>query len=146
MYASLDKGKKVKYTETPIPPDFLDHMICASSESMQELPDSSIHLMVTSPPYNAQKEYDEDLSLAEYLNLLESVWRKLTGFSFPAEGLAINVAKLGRKPYLPLHSLIIEQMLSIGYLMRGEVIWDKAPPAPALPPPGEAGVLPVIRS
>ena len=126
MYAGLDKGKKVKYTETPIPPEFLDHIICASSESMQDLPDSSIHLMVTSPPYNAQKEYDEDLSLEEYLNLLESVWRETYRVLVPGGRVCINVANLGRKPYLPLHSLIIEQMLSIGYLMRGEVIWDKA--------------------
>ena len=128
MYAGLDKGKKVKYTETPIPPEFLDHIVCASSESMQELPDNSIHLMhlVTSPPYNAQKEYDEDLSLAEYLNLLESVWRETYRVLVPGGRVCINVANLGRKPYLPLHSLIIEQMLSIGYLMRGEVIWDKA--------------------
>ena len=38
----------------------------------------------------------------------------------------INIANLGRKPYIPLHSYIIEDMLTIGYHMRGEIIWDKA--------------------
>jgi site-specific DNA-methyltransferase (adenine-specific) len=33
---------------------------------------------------------------------------------------------LGRKPYIPLHTFIIDQVLSIGFLMRGEIIWDKA--------------------
>lgn len=33
---------------------------------MDELPDNSIHLMVTSPPYNVSKKYDDDLSLKEY--------------------------------------------------------------------------------
>ncbi len=38
----------------------------------------------------------------------------------------INIANLGRKPYIPLHSFIIEDMLEIGFLMRGEIIWNKA--------------------
>nr|WP_320414294.1 site-specific DNA-methyltransferase [Candidatus Magnetobacterium casensis] len=38
----------------------------------------------------------------------------------------INVANLGRKPYIPLHCYIIEDMLDIGFLMRGEIIWNKA--------------------
>ena len=38
----------------------------------------------------------------------------------------INVANLGRKPYLPIHAYIIEQMVDIGFLMRGEIIWNKA--------------------
>jgi site-specific DNA-methyltransferase (adenine-specific) len=126
MYADLDKGKPVKYIEADIPTDLLDRVICQSSESMTGLPDHSIHLMVTSPPYNAQKEYDEDLSLSDYLDLLEKVWRETYRVLVPGGRVCINIANLGRKPYLPLHSLIIEQMLSIGYLMRGEIIWDKA--------------------
>ncbi len=101
-------------------------IFCKSSESMDELPDSSIHLMVTSPPYNAQKEYDEDLSLEDYLALLNRVWMETYRVLVPGGRVCINVANLGRKPYIPLHGFIIEQMLSIGFLMRGEVIWDKA--------------------
>ncbi|MEM0136013.1 MAG: site-specific DNA-methyltransferase, partial [Thermoplasmatales archaeon] len=37
----------------------------------------------------------------------------------------INIANLGRKPYIPLHAFVIEDLLSLGFLMRGEVIWDK---------------------
>ena len=33
---------------------------------MDELPDNSVYLMVTSPPYNVGKEYDENLTLDEY--------------------------------------------------------------------------------
>jgi len=40
---------------------------------MVELPDNSVHLMITSPPYNVSKEYDDDLSLTEYINLLNTV-------------------------------------------------------------------------
>jgi modification methylase len=38
----------------------------------------------------------------------------------------VNVANLGRRPYLPLSHLVTQRMLTIGYLMRGEVIWRKA--------------------
>lgn len=40
--------------------------------------------------------------------------------------ICINIANLGRKPYIPLHSFIIHDMFKIGYFMRGEIIWNKA--------------------
>ena len=126
MYAGLNQGKQIKYSENPVPPEVLDRILCQSSEKMADLPDSSIHLMVTSPPYNARKEYDEDLNLEEYLSMLGKVWEETYRALVPGGRACINIANLGRKPYLPLHSFIIEQMLSSGFLMRGEVIWDKA--------------------
>lgn len=126
MYAQLDQGKKVPYVENPIPEAALDRVHCQSSEAMTQLPDASVHLMVTSPPYNAQKDYDKDLSLADYLGLLYRVWQETYRVLVPGGRACINVANLGRKPYIPLHSYIIDQMLEIGFLMRGEVIWDKA--------------------
>ena len=42
-------------------------LLYCSSENMKSIPDDSIHLMVTSPPYNVSKEYDEDLKLAHSL-------------------------------------------------------------------------------
>jgi site-specific DNA-methyltransferase (adenine-specific) len=126
MYEDVHKGKKVPYHESPIPPQYLDRIFCKSSEKMEELPNCSVHLMVTSPPYNAQKEYDQDLSLDDYLKLLYSVWHETYRVLVPGGRACINIANLGRKPYLPLHSFIIEQMVSLGFLMRGEIIWDKA--------------------
>jgi site-specific DNA-methyltransferase (adenine-specific) len=92
---------------------------------MSELPDNSVHLMVTSPPYNVGKEYDENLSLKEYRELLKRVFKETHRVLVPGGRACINVANLGRKPYLPLHSYIIEDMHDIGFLMRGEVLWDK---------------------
>ena len=82
--------------------------------------------MVTSPPYNAKKEYDEDLSLAAYRELLYAVFAETYKKLVTGGRACINIANLGRKPYIPLHSYIIEDMLAIGYHMRGEIIWDKA--------------------
>jgi site-specific DNA-methyltransferase (adenine-specific) len=93
---------------------------------MDELPDCSVHLMVTSPPYNVTKEYDQDLNLEEYLGLLQRVWVETHRVLVPGGRACVNVANLGRKPYIPLHSFIISGMLAAGFLMRGEIIWDKA--------------------
>jgi site-specific DNA-methyltransferase (adenine-specific) len=113
------------YIENPIPRDVLDQIIPASSENMHHLPDSCVHLMVTSPPYNARKEYDQDLTLKEYLTLLGVVFRQTYRVLVPGGRACINVANLGRKPYIPLNAFITQIMIEIGFLMRGEIIWDK---------------------
>lgn len=112
--------------ENPLPAELRDRILPASSEIMNELPDGCVHLMVTSPPYNASKEYDQDLSLDEYLALLLRVWAEVYRVLAPGGRACINVANLGRKPYIPLHSYVIQQMLATGFLMRGEIIWDKS--------------------
>jgi site-specific DNA-methyltransferase (adenine-specific) len=126
LYHNLPQETSVQYTENPIPPEYLDQIFCTSSEHMGHLPDQSVHLMVTSPPYNVGKEYDEDLSLQEYLQFLKTVWSEVQRVLVPGGRACVNVANLGRKPYIPLHAFIIHDLLELGFLMRGEIIWNKA--------------------
>jgi site-specific DNA-methyltransferase (adenine-specific) len=126
LYEGLPKEEAIKYFENPVPPEFIDKILCKSSEKMNELPDNSIHLMVTSPPYNVGKEYDENLSLNEYRTFLKRVWSEVKRVLVPGGRVCINIANLGRKPYIPIHAFIIEDMLDLGFLMRGEIIWNKA--------------------
>lgn len=126
LYEGQAKAKKVQYVENEIPAEFLDKIICSSSEKMKELPDNSVHLMVTSPPYNVGKEYDEDFTLEGYLEFLKRVWKETYRVLVPGGRACINIANLGRKPYIPLHTFIIGDMLELGFLMRGEIIWNKA--------------------
>jgi modification methylase len=126
LYEGVEGDKNVEYIENPISPEALNKLYCKSSESMDELPDNSVHLMVCSPPYNASKEYDQDLNLEEYLGLLKRVWEETYRVLVPGGRACINVANLGRKPYIPLHTYIIDQMLDMEFLMRGEIIWNKA--------------------
>jgi site-specific DNA-methyltransferase (adenine-specific) len=93
---------------------------------MSELPDNSVHLMVTSPPYNVSKEYDEDLTLDEYRALLRRVLAETYRVLVDGGRACVNVANIGRKPYIPLHAFLIEDMIGLGFLMRGEIIWNKA--------------------
>lgn len=126
LYEGQKQETAVKYREDPIDPSVLDRIYCKSSETMDEIPDYSIHLMVTSPPYNVTKEYDQDLSLDEYRQLLRNVFQETYRVLVTGGRACVNIANLGRKPYIPLHSYIIEDMLDIGFLMRGEIIWNKA--------------------
>lgn len=116
----------VDYGENPLPEGTLDTILCKSGERMDDLPDASVHLMVTSPPYNAGKEYDDDLTLREYLDFLGRVWSETYRVLVPGGRACVNVANLGRKPYLPLNAFIVRSMLDLGFLMRGEIIWNKA--------------------
>jgi len=111
--------------ENLVPKEVLNKIFVTSSEEMTHLPDACVHLMVTSPPYNARKEYDQDLTLEEYLILLENVFRETYRVLVPGGRACINVANLGRKPYIPLNAFISLMMVEIGFLMRGEIIWDK---------------------
>ncbi|MBS7656510.1 site-specific DNA-methyltransferase [Candidatus Bathyarchaeota archaeon] len=123
--------KETVYVENEIPQDYLNRIFCKSSERMDELPENSIHLMVTSPPYNVGKDYDKNFSLEEYRNLLRQVFKEVYRVLVTGGRACVNIANLGRKPYIPLHTWIIQDMLDIGFLMRGEIIWDKGSSAAA---------------
>ena len=126
LYKKVKGEHKEKYIENPIEKNVIDKFHCIDSRNMSIIPDSSIHLMVTSPPYNASKEYDKDLDLQEYRQLLIDVFKETYKKLVPGGRACINIANIGRKPYIPLHAYITEDMISLGYLMRGEIIWNKS--------------------
>src|SRR3984957_7298557 len=107
-------------------PTSLDEMFVHSAASMDEVADNSVALMITSPPYHVGKDYDSDSSFEEYLGLLEAVFAESYRKLQPGGRAVVNVANLGRRPYVPLSHLVTQRRLTTGYLMRGEVIWRKA--------------------
>jgi len=92
---------------------------------MDEINNESVHLMVTSPPYNVGKEYEDELTLEEYQSLLRNVFSEVYRVLIVGGRACINIANTDRSPYIPLHMYAIEIMLDIGFQMRGEIIWDK---------------------
>jgi site-specific DNA-methyltransferase (adenine-specific) len=126
LYSSLEAKEVEDKTENILPQEYVNKTILGSAENMKELPDNCVHLMITSPPYNVSKEYDEDLSLKEYLTLLENTFKETYRILVNGGRACINVANLGRKPYIPISDYISQMMIDIGYNMRGEIIWNKA--------------------
>lgn len=108
----------------PIPADWYDRLYCQSAESLP-LPDESVALAFTSPPYNVGKEYDHDLDLNAYLGLIGRVGREVYRVLKPGGRYVINIANLGRKPYIPLHAHFYQVHMPLGFLPLGEIIWQK---------------------
>ncbi len=125
MYRGLPRESDVG-DQQELPKGITNQVINGDARDMSSIPDNSVHLMVTSPPYNASKSYDEDLELKEYLDLLRGVFEECYRVLAPGGRACINVANLGRKPYIPLASFINQIMIDIGFMPRGEVIWNKS--------------------
>jgi modification methylase len=101
---------------------------CSDARRMVEVEDGSVQLIVTSPPYNVGKRYanhEDAMSLEDYLAFIGIVWKECVRVLCRGGRLAVNVASTGRQPYIPLHSYIAQQLIALGLLMRGEIIWDK---------------------
>jgi modification methylase len=113
----------------------------SSAESMRELDDESVHLIVTSPPYWNIKDYGskEQIgfqdSLADYIDRLKSVWQECYRVLHPGCRMVINIgdqyhrATDGR-PYqiTPLNAHVINSVLdatSREMLFLGNIIWQK---------------------
>ena len=129
------RAKTVSSDETLADPfDLPEPLICGDSRKMAELPDNSVALVVTSPPYFAGKQYEEALgegaipaSYAEYLGLLADVFAECLRVLEPGGRIAVNVANLGRKPYRSLSADVVRILDDdLGMLLRGEIIWRKA--------------------
>jgi modification methylase len=126
LYRDLPAPEAVPFEmDNPFPSGMENKIILGSSEHMAGIPDRSLHLMVTSPPYNVTKEYDQDLSLAEYLAFLRQVFTETYRVLVHGGRACINIANLGRRPYIPLSDYLSRMLLEIGFQMRGEIIWNK---------------------
>ena len=107
-------------------PKEMDVIYHKSSESMPEINDNSIALTVTSPPYNIDKDSDESLTSLEYWDLMNTCFSEVYRSTQPGGRLVVNIANLGRKPYQPLNKQFTDMLINLGFLMRGEIIWQKS--------------------
>lgn len=112
----------------------VDRLYVGDSRRMTSVPDASVALVVTSPPYFSAKEYEQALgeghvpgSYVEYLDMLRAVFAECQRVLEPGGRLAVNVANLGRKPYRSLAADVVRVLQDdLGLLLRGEIVWIKA--------------------
>jgi len=110
----------------------------ADSRCMREVPDASVSLIVTSPPYWHLKDYGAagqigyGQSLHEYLYDLGRVWRECWRVLQPGRRLCINIGDqfaratvFGGYRVIPLHAEIIVQCERLGFVYLGAIIWQK---------------------
>jgi site-specific DNA-methyltransferase (adenine-specific) len=115
-------------------PGIVDEIHLGDGRAMDRVRDGSVALVVTSPPYFAGKQYEEELgrggipaSYTDYLEMLAGVFDECVRKLEPGGRIAVNVANLGRKPYRSLSADVIGILQDrLGLLLRGEVVWRKA--------------------
>jgi site-specific DNA-methyltransferase (adenine-specific) len=113
--------------------EILDEIRVGDARDLSFLPDRSVALVVTSPPYFAGKAYEITSaphpvagSYEEYLAMLRAVFAECRRVLEPGGRIAVNTANLGRKPYRSLSGDVITILQDdLGMLMRGEIVWVK---------------------
>ena len=116
----------------------LHKIILGDSRAMREVPDSSVHLIITSPPYWQLKDYGDGNQIGfnhtyeEYINHLNLVWSEAGRVLHPGCRLCVNIGDqfaravyYGRYKVIPIRTEIIKFCEHIGFDYLGAVIWQK---------------------
>jgi site-specific DNA-methyltransferase (adenine-specific) len=113
-------------------------IITGDSRQMNLLPDKSVHLVITSPPYWQLKDYGTENQIGfhesyeSYINNLNLVWKESHRVLHPGCRLCINIGDqfarsvyYGRYKVIPIRTEIIKFCETIGFDYMGAVIWQK---------------------
>jgi DNA modification methylase len=105
---------------------------------MTLLPDNSVHLAITSPPYWQLKDYGTDNQIGfhdsyeNYINNLNLVWKECYRTLHNGCRLCVNIGDqfaravyYGRYKVIPIREEIIKFCENIGFDYMGAVIWQK---------------------
>ena len=106
-----------------------DQIICGDSYAiMQQLPAESIHLAITSPPYNVGLSYDghdDQMPYEKYLDWLMPFWKQIHRLLVPGGRFALNITPTSIKDFKPVHYDMAAQLRGLGLIMRTEILWYK---------------------
>lgn len=113
-------------------------IIIGDSRCMKEVPDESVHLMITSPPYWQLKDYGNGKQIGfndtyeEYINNLNLVWNECHRVLHKGCRMCINIGDqfarsvyYGRYKVIPIRTEIIKFCESAGFDYMGAIIWQK---------------------
>jgi site-specific DNA-methyltransferase (adenine-specific) len=113
-------------------------IVNGDSRQMTELPDNSVHLAITSPPYWQLKDYGTDNQIGfhdsyeNYINNLNLVWKECYRTLHNGCRLCVNIGDqfaravyYGRYKVIPIREEIIKFCENIGFDYMGAVIWQK---------------------
>ena len=84
LYEGLTSHREVGVAQ-PMPDHLRNRILCGDSRALP-LPDNCVHLVVTSPPYNASKDYDEDLSSRNISHCSGTSSQSVSASSFLVDG------------------------------------------------------------
>ena len=133
FYSRFEPPEVSDDQDVAAPEPVAEPFVCGDARQMDAVKDGTVALVVTSPPYFAGKQYEEELdhegvpsSYLDYLGLLEEVFAECVRTLEPGGRIAVNVANLGRKPFRSLAADIMGILQDRLHLLpRGEVVWQK---------------------
>lgn len=106
----------------------MNQIICADAlTALKKMEDNTVDIVLTSPPYNFDMEYDEHNDkdeASEYLNTLVSIFDECIRVMKSGGRMIINIQP-NYKEYYPTHHHITTAMIERGLIWRGEIIWLK---------------------
>jgi site-specific DNA-methyltransferase (adenine-specific) len=110
--------------------EFTNKIICGDSEDvLKKIPTGSVDIIITSPPYNFGMEYKDDdkndtVRWDIYFQKLNTIWEQCARVLKPGGRLCLNVQPLF-SDYIPSHHLMSKQLLDLGLIWKGEILWEK---------------------
>ena len=94
------------------------------TDLLRELPDHSVQLVVTSPPYNIGKEYEKKTPLQAYLEEQEKVIAECVRVLAPQGSMCWQVGNfVDNGAIVPLDSVLYPIFVQHGLQMRNRIIW-----------------------
>lgn len=108
----------------------INKIICGDAlKTLKEFPSDSLHLAITSPPYNLDmpyKNHNDSMPYDEYLRWVEEVWKETKRILVSGGRLCINIGENKRQNItFPTYSAFVQQCVGMGMLYRGTIIWNK---------------------
>jgi len=106
----------------------VDRIICGDSRQvLKSIPNDSIDLIFTSPPYNFNRDYDkydDDIPLTRYFNNLFTVFKECVRVTKFGGRIVVNIQPLWSKN-IPTHHIISNFFIENNMIWRGEILWEK---------------------
>jgi adenine-specific DNA-methyltransferase len=91
---------------------------------VKSIPDDSVGLVVTSPPYNIGKSYEKRLKLADYLDQQQAIIRESVRVLHPSGSICWQVGNyVDSGEIVPLDTLLYPIFQGLGLKMRNRIIW-----------------------
>ena len=92
---------------------------------IKNLPESSVELIITSPPYNIGKQYEKKTDLDEYLALQAEVIEMCAAVLSPTGSICWQVGNhiRSKNEILPLDIPIYAIFDSLGFKLRNRIVW-----------------------
>ena len=122
------EGAEFEKSNQPLPKHYANKIICGDSEmALKSIPNNSVDLVFTSPPYNFGLAYRGQSDAAmwnDYFNKLFSIFDECIRVLKFGGRLVINVQPLF-SDYIPSHHIISNHLISRRLIWRGEILWEK---------------------